>query len=78
MGSDRMKRPVKILVAIVFWGLVWQVSYMALNKDILLSSPAQVVTRLIQLSTLKSFWISAGLSLFRILLFFRSSPGAVG
>jgi NitT/TauT family transport system permease protein len=65
-----MKRPVKILVAIVFWGLVWQVSYMALNKDILLSSPAQVVTRLIQLSTLKSFWISAGLSLFRILLGF--------
>ena len=66
MGVDRMKRPIKTLAAALFWGFAWQAAYLLLNRDILLASPLQVAARLLELSSLQSFWTSAGLSVLRV------------
>jgi len=55
----------KLAVAAV-WLAVWQLAYMAVRQEILLPSPVQTVLTLWGLGHLGEFWISALMSLFRI------------
>ncbi len=55
----------KVLVAAV-WLAIWQVAFMFVKQEILLPSPVQTVVRLWELAKLSDFWISALMSLLRI------------
>ena len=65
----------KILAAAV-WLAVWQVAYMFVKQEILLPSPAQTVVRLWELAQMSDFWISAFMSLLRIVEGFVLGVGA--
>lgn len=58
-----------VLVA-VFWLAVWQVLYLSVKQEILIVSPIRVLQRLGELSSTSLFWLSAGTSMFHILLGF--------
>lgn len=55
------------LIAAVVWLLVWQLAYWLIGRDLLLASPLQVLKRLAALSLQGTFWLTALLSLLRIL-----------
>ena len=63
-----MKKLARILIPLLFWGLVWQLAYMLVGRGILLASPAQTARRLIELAQEPSFWKSAGFSVYRVFL----------
>ncbi|MEI6578043.1 MAG: ABC transporter permease subunit [Eubacteriales bacterium] len=55
----------KLLVAVI-WIAIWQVAFFFVKQEILLPSPAQTIVRLWELAQLNNFWISAFMSLLRI------------
>lgn len=59
----------KILV-LIFWLVVWEVAARYVDNDILLASPLQVVTTLIDLVKQADFWGTIFFSTYRILLGF--------
>ena len=59
---------VKQLFVILFWIGVWAVLAALVDQALLLPSPASVFLRLLELAGEKSFWITAGVSIFRITL----------
>ena len=52
--------------AVFVWLLVWQIGAMALDQQILLVSPIQVLARLGELALQGSFWKAVGFSMLRI------------
>lgn len=54
------------LGALVFWLAIWQVAAVAINQDIVLTSPIQTIQTLFSLVQQHEFWVSVGLSLLRI------------
>jgi len=58
------------LLAIFTWLAVWQLAYWLIGRDLLLASPVQVGTRLAAMAVDGIFWLTALLSLLRILLGF--------
>ena len=51
---------------LVFWLAIWQIVAVAINQDIVLTSPIQTIQTLFSLAQLREFWVSIGLSLLRI------------
>ena len=64
------KKLFKALAVAAFWLLFWQVLSLLVGKSVLLPSPVEVFGRLFTLSLEKSFWLSVGSSLLRVLLGF--------
>ncbi len=64
------KKPFRILAVAAFWLLLWQVLSLLVGKSVLLPPPLEVAKRLFSLSLEKSFWLSVGSSLLRVLLAF--------
>ncbi|MBW7573945.1 ABC transporter permease [Caproiciproducens faecalis] len=56
----------KILAA-VFWIGLWQLAYLTVKQEILIVSPVRVLQRLFELSQSTEFWLTAFLSMLRIL-----------
>lgn len=54
------------LGVLAFWLAVWQMVAVAINQDIVLTSPIQTIQTLFSLAQLREFWVSIGLSLLRI------------
>ena len=54
------------LGVLVFWLAIWQIVAVAINQDIVLTSPIQTIQMLFSLAQLREFWVSIGLSLLRI------------
>lgn len=68
--SERNPRIAAILrkaLTAAFWLAVWHVAYLIVKQEILLPSPAQTGLRLFELAQTGDFWISALLSLLRIM-----------
>lgn len=65
-----IRKPLKIFVIAAFWLLLWQILSVLVGKSVLLPSPFEVASRLAVLFFEKSFWLSVGNSLLRILLGF--------
>lgn len=62
------KRPVLTKICVgALWLLVWQGAYLAVGEDLLLSSPATVFRRLLELAGQFAFWGVVGETLGRIL-----------
>ena len=53
--------------AVFVWLLVWQIGAMALDQQILLVSPIQVLARLGELALQGSFWKAVGFSMLRVM-----------
>ena len=60
------KKPVKWLIAAVFWLIVWQAAAWAVGSDLLLPSPVSTARALISLCGTGVFWRSCGLTLLRV------------
>ena len=56
------------LLAVLFWGLVWQAGAMLLGNPLLLPTPVQVVQRLLDLTVTAAFWQITFASIGRILM----------
>lgn len=68
-----MKQPAirfKKAVIILFWLLIWQAVTMAINNDILLTGPLDMIKALKSQAVLADFWKSIGLSFLKISLGF--------
>jgi NitT/TauT family transport system permease protein len=71
VGSVKGKRfGIQTMVVAFFWLFIWQCAYWYLHQDLLLSSPIQVIERLIFLARQSTFWQATGSSLGRIALGF--------
>ncbi len=57
----------KKIIPVAFWILVWYGIYILVNKEILLASPFEVFSNLLRLSQTQAFWMTALMSLIRIL-----------
>ena len=67
MKRFHFPRPVGILLAVAFWIGVWALLASKVNDVFLLPSPSQTLKALLVLTGEKNFWLSAGVSLLRIL-----------
>lgn len=65
-----MKKALTITAGIIFWLIVWQIAAVAVNSDILLVSPLDVIKRLCELVITEDFWGSVLFSAGRIMLGF--------
>ena len=54
------------LGVLAFWLVIWQIVAVAINQDIVLTSPIQTIQTFFSLAQLREFWVSIGLSLLRI------------
>lgn len=54
------------LGVLAFWLAIWQIVAVAINQDIVLTSPIQTIQTLFSLAQSREFWVSIGLSLLRI------------
>jgi len=63
-----LRRLFKNLIILAFWLAVWQALSMGVSQSLLLPSPGAVLLRLFELALEASFWRTAAISLFRILL----------
>lgn len=66
--KKRKSSKVNSLPAILFWGLVWALAAWAMDKPLLLPSPAQVLRCMGQLAATSAFWKITLISIGRILL----------
>ena len=60
-------RAVRILCAVLFWALVWQLASMAVGLNLLLPGPVTVLRALLELIVESKFWGAAALTILRIL-----------
>lgn len=65
--NSRLKRIVRKLLVAAVWLALWQLVNLAVKQEILLPSPMQTAQKLLELAQTGQFWISAFLSLLRIL-----------
>lgn len=68
--SDKAKKRLFTLCAVVFWLGVWQAAAMIINKSLILASPIEVIERLFTLVPEESFFPSILFSLSKIMLGF--------
>lgn len=66
MKQNKAKEILVKLAVLLFWLGVWQGVFTAVNNELLLSSPKQVLFKMAQLATQSSFWQSVGITFFRI------------
>ena len=57
----------RIAIPLVVWLGVWQLASVWVGRELLLPSPASVARCLVELSGTKTFWLSAGYTLLRVL-----------
>lgn len=60
------KKILSVLGVAAFWLLAWQLVYWRVGNGLLVVSPAQVATQLMDLAVQRSFWQAIGISLLRI------------
>lgn len=65
-SSNYGKRLLKKVLVACFWIGIWFIAYVSVNKEILIPSPIAVAQRLGALCLQADFWITVGLSFFRI------------
>lgn len=67
-GNRKMNKAVlRKYIVLAIWIGIWQLSYMIVRQDVMIASPAQVASTLVNLLGKFDFWLSAGNSLLRVL-----------
>ena len=62
-----VRKTLLYLFALAFWFFLWWVAARRMDQPLLLPSPAEVLSRLLELSLTAAFWKTVGTSLLRIL-----------
>lgn len=65
--KNSLPRLLKKALAILIWLVVWQLFAMAVDQEILVATPIRVAQRLWELCGQRSFWITTGFTILRIL-----------
>ena len=68
--SIKIKKVGQSILSITFWIFVWFIISKIVNREVLVASPFSVLKRIIALVQADYFWISAAMSLVRIILGF--------
>ena len=68
--SIKIKKVGQSILSITFWIFVWFIISKIVNREVLVASPFSVLKRIIALVHADYFWISAAMSLVRIILGF--------
>ena len=68
--TNKIPKPAKLILALVFWLFVWQVVYMIIGSDIIFASPLSTFKRVFELATTAEFWENCANSIFHILFGF--------
>lgn len=66
-STGKAKKAIHTAIAAVFWILVWEAAAIAVSQELILPSPITVAKTLFRLCGEKAFWISALVSLIRII-----------
>ena len=61
-----LKQPLRTLLPLAVWLIVWQIAAMIVNKVLLIPTPLEVATSLKNLVATALFWKTAGMTLLRI------------
>jgi len=64
--KNKLPRPLKTLLAAVFWLAVWSFASLSVSQELIMPSPLSVLETLLELGAEADFWRAAGLSLLRI------------
>lgn len=68
--SINLKKLLKSILSVTFWIFVWFIIAKIVNREVLVASPFSVLKRMIELGQTQIFWISALMSMVRILIGF--------
>ncbi|HIZ55199.1 MAG TPA: ABC transporter permease subunit [Firmicutes bacterium] len=70
---------ISALLALLFWAALWQIIYLAVDQDVLIASPADVLGRIGDLLPAAEFWRTVSLSFIRIFggFFAAAAMGAI-
>ena len=68
--KDKLKKPLSVLAAVLFWLAVWYLLSLCVGSELLLPSPVKVVKRLCLLGATSEFWKITLSSVLRIALGF--------
>lgn len=64
--SRKIRRPVKIILVILFWLAVWQGASMIINNSLHMPSPAETFDSLGRIIVTDNFWLSVALTFYRV------------
>jgi len=73
LNKGYFKKLLHSVISIAFWITVWYIISKIVNREVLVASPFSVLNRIIFLVQKDYFWISAAMSLLRIMLGFAIS-----
>lgn len=65
-SGSRFKKSIRILIVIVFWFAVWQITSMLVNQSLFMPSPAETFSSLGGLIITSEFWLSIVYTLYRV------------
>lgn len=68
--TTNLKKILKVILSITFWIFIWYIISKVVNREVLVASPFSVLKKIIELIQTKIFWLSAGMSLLRIVIGF--------
>lgn len=63
-----LKKILKALAVLLAWLVIWEIIYLIVGKDVIIPSPINVFSRLIELIITAPFWLAVGTSLLRIII----------
>ena len=68
MCPEPVKKLIRIAIPLAFWLGVWQLAAMAVALELMLPTPARVLTSLLTMAGTDTFWLSALFTLVRVFL----------
>lgn len=68
MCPEPVKKLIRIAIPLAFWLGVWQLAAMAVDLELMLPTPARVLTSLLTMAGTDTFWLSALFTLVRVFL----------
>ncbi|RAV01024.1 ABC transporter permease [Paenibacillus sp. YN15] len=66
LAAARLRSLLRKAAVLVFWLLVWQAAYLAVDRELYLPGPLAVLLRLAELVRLKAFWVDTLHSVVRV------------
>ncbi|MBQ8869172.1 MAG: ABC transporter permease subunit [Oscillospiraceae bacterium] len=68
--TNKIPKPARLALALVFWLFVWQIVYMIIGSDIIFASPLSTFKRVFELAATLEFWKNCANSIFHVLFGF--------
>ncbi len=66
--GNKLKRILTLVIVILFWFIVWWIASLLVNKPLYMPSPQETFVSLWSLLGTESFWLSAALTFYRVIV----------